>query len=155
MSDEGLHGTTQSGLAAHDFDSAFVATHVARPEDCDELGHVNNAVYVQWLQDMATRHWFHVAPPEMAERFIWVCLRHEIDYREQVLPGEEVILRTWLGPRHGPRFDRYTDIRKADARKPSVQARTTWVMLDRETRRPRRVGDDVLAIFGLDEALLK
>ena len=36
----------------------------ATEQDIDELGHVNNAVWVRWIQDMATAHWYAVAPPE-------------------------------------------------------------------------------------------
>ncbi len=138
-----------SGLGASSFETAFARARVARPEECDELGHVNNAVYVQWLQEIATAHWFTVAPEAMARDHVWICLRHEIDYREPVLPGEQVELRTWLGRRSGPRFDRYTDIRKSGSVKGSVKALTTWVMIRRETGKPVRVGDDVLEAFGL------
>ncbi|MGF1456215.1 MAG: acyl-CoA thioesterase [Alphaproteobacteria bacterium] len=143
---------TQTGLGASSFETAFFLTRTARPEDCDELGHVNNAVYVQWIQDIATAHWFSVAPGPMRDDHVWVCLRHEIDYREPILPGDRVEMRTWLGRRTGPRFDRYTDIRKPGSVKGSVKALTTWVMITRATGRPRRVGDDVLAAFGLDPA---
>lgn len=144
--------TSETGLGAHSFETAFRMNRVAQPREIDELGHVNNAVYVQWIQDVSTRHWFAVAAGPLAENHVWVCLRHEIDYREPVLVGEEVELRTWLGKRSGPRFDRYTDIRKPGSVKGSVKALTTWVMLDRATGRPRRVGDDVLAAFGLEPA---
>ena len=44
----------------------FAATFTARPEDIDELGHVNNAVWVRWIQDVAIAHWLAVAPAEPA-----------------------------------------------------------------------------------------
>lgn len=144
--------TSPTGLGAHSFETAFLMTRTAQPEECDELGHVNNAVYVQWIQDVATRHWFLVASGALAENHVWVCLRHEIDYREPVLPGEHVEVRTWLGRRMGPRFDRHTDIRKPGSVRGSVRALTTWVMIDKASGKPRRVGDDVLEAFGLDPA---
>jgi acyl-CoA thioester hydrolase len=59
---------------------AFEKTITATEADADELGHVNNAVWVRWIQDMATSHWEKVAPAEHRDRYIWVVTRHEIDY---------------------------------------------------------------------------
>ena len=140
----------QTGLGAHAFETAMQFRRTAQASEIDELGHVNNAVYVGWLQDAALGHWYKMAKGPLADDFVWVCLRHEIDYRLPVLPGEEVEIRTWLGKRHGARFDRHTALRKVGARRSSVEAVTTWVMLEKENARPRRVGDDVLEAFGLN-----
>lgn len=145
-----MTGADQSFLGAQDFDTAVVSRRKAQPEDIDELGHVNNAVYVRWVQDAAVAHWFAVAPEEAHERFIWVASRHEIDYLDQVFEGDEVEVRTWLGARSGARFARHTDIRKPGARRAAATAITQWVLLDRERGRPRRVDDDMLRMFGLD-----
>ena len=134
------------------FETARLTTRTARPEEIDELGHVNNVAYVAWVQDAGVGHWRAVAPTAMQANRIWVCLRHEIDYREPVLEGETVEVRTWLGTVAGPRFDRHVDIRKPGAAKFACRAVTTWAMVESATGRPRRVGDDVLAAFGLDAA---
>jgi hypothetical protein len=79
----------------------FTRTFVAAPEHIDELGHVNNTVWVQWIQDMATAHWDAVARPEDSAAFFWVVVRHEIDYRGNVLEGESVTSTTWAPSRCG------------------------------------------------------
>ena len=56
-------------------------------EDFDELGHVNNVVYLRWIQDIATAHWRAAATPAQQERYAWVAHRHEIDYKLPGLPG--------------------------------------------------------------------
>lgn len=136
----------------HSFETARLTTLVAQPSDIDELGHVNNAVYVTWVQDAGVAHWFDKAPDALKARVHWVCLRHEIDYREPVLEGETVEVRTWLGKASGPRFDRHVDIRKPGAKRFSCQAKTSWAMVDSRTGRPLRVGRDVLEAFDLDPA---
>jgi acyl-CoA thioester hydrolase len=120
---------------------------VATAEDSDELGHVNNAVWVRWIQDMATGHWRVAADPAHVDAYVWVVVRHEIDYLRAVLPGERVTGRTWVGeaPR-GARFDRHVEFAGADGR-PRVRARTTWAILDRATGRPLRVPPEVAAPF--------
>ena len=67
--------------------SSFEKSITATKADIDELGHVNNAVWVQWIQDVAVSHWYALAPADYADRYIWVVTRHEIDYLRAVLPG--------------------------------------------------------------------
>jgi len=119
----------------------------ASEDDIDELGHVNNAVWVQWIQTVAVAHWHAVARPGDHDRYVWVVVRHEIDYLRAVLPGETVAGRTWVGeaPR-GARFDRHMEFIGEDGR-PRVRAVTQWAILDRATGRPLRVPPDVVAPF--------
>lgn len=142
-------GKTQ-GIGAVSFKTAFFRPIEPAPDDFDELGHVNNAVYLKWAQETATAHWFLVAPPAMRAAWLWVVLRHEIDYRDPVLPGDRVEARTWLGAAEGARFDRFVDLRKTDAARPAAFVRSTWVLIDARSRRPRRVGADILEAFGVD-----
>jgi len=115
--------------------------------DIDELGHVNNAAWVRWIQDVATAHWRAVSDPAHVEAYVWVVIRHEIDYLRAVLPGETVTARTWVGEApKGARFDRHVEFVGEDG-KPRVRARTTWAMLDRATGRPLRVPGEVAAPF--------
>lgn len=71
-------------------------TFIAGPEHIDELGHVNNAVWVNWIQDIATAHWASVAAPEHQAAYVWVVTRHEIDYRGNVGLGEGVEAETFI-----------------------------------------------------------
>ena len=126
---------------------AFEKRISARAEDIDELGHVNNAAWVRWIQDMATAHWEAGAPRVHRDAFIWVVNRHEIDYLRAVGPGETVTGRTWVAeaPR-GARFDRIVEFFGDDGRL-RVRAKTTWAILDRATGRPLRIPKEVAAPF--------
>jgi acyl-CoA thioester hydrolase len=122
----------------------------ARPEDIDELGHVNNAVWVRWIQDIATAHWETVADPAHVADWLWVVVRHEIDYLRALRLGETVTARTWVGEApKGARFDRHVEFIGEDGR-PHVRARTTWAMIDRATGRPLRVPAELAERFRLD-----
>ena len=125
----------------------FAMRFTARPEDIDELGHVNNAVYIGWLQDIATAHWQAVADPAHVDAYLWVVSRHEVDYLRAIGPGETVEAVTWLaeGPR-GARFDRHVEFVGADG-KPRAIAKTTWAIIDRASGRPLRVPAEVAAPF--------
>ena len=125
----------------------FTLTIAARPEHIDELGHVNNAVWVQWIQDVALAHWYAVADPGHQDAYIWVVVRHEIDYLRAVFEGETVIGRTWVGeaPR-GARFERHMEF-VGDDGKIRVRATTVWAILDKASGRPLRVPAEVIAPF--------
>lgn len=125
----------------------FTTMITAAEADIDELGHVNNAVWVQWIQDVATRHWAAVADPAHVDAYVWVVTRHEIDYRGNVRAGETVTARTWVGeaPR-GARFDRLMEFIGADG-KVKVAAKTTWALIEKASGRLMRVPPDVAAPF--------
>lgn len=127
--------------------NSFTRTFTARSEHIDELGHVNNTVWVQWIQDMATAHWDAVARPEDRTAFFWVVVRHEIDYRGNVSEGAEVRAATWIeGQAMGAKSLRRVEFTDADGKR-LVSAATTWAMLDRATGRLARVRPEVLAPF--------
>jgi acyl-CoA thioester hydrolase len=115
--------------------------------DIDELGHVNNVVYVRWVQEVAAAHWATVAGPALRDRYKWVVLRHEIDYKSPAFRADDLTGVTWVGEHHGPRFERFVQvIRRKDARV-IVEAKTVWCMIDAQTLRPQRIGTDVLQIL--------
>lgn len=125
----------------------FTRIFTALPGHIDELGHVNNTVWVGWVQDIATAHWDAAARAEDLAQCFWVVIRHEIDYRGNIAAGESVTGETWIdGPAQGAKSDRRVDFRNA-AGKVIVSARTTWAMLDRATQRLVRVRPEVLAPF--------
>ncbi|MBA4048638.1 MAG: thioesterase [Sphingomonas sp.] len=125
----------------------FARSFTAAPDDIDELGHVNNAVWVRWIQEIAVAHWETVAPPDHLAAHVWVVIRHEIDYRGNVRLGDTVTGETWVAdPPKGARFDRrvrFTDAAGAVM----VEAVTTWALLDRATGRLLRVRPEVAAPF--------
>ena len=119
----------------------------ARPEDIDELGHVNNAVWVRWIQEVATTHWRATAAPAHVDAFIWVVVRHEVDYLRALKLGETATARTWVPePPKGAKFDRLVEFTGADG-KVMVRARSTWAMLEKVTGRPLRVPPEVASRF--------
>ena len=128
-------------------DWAFTHDVTAAPGDIDELGHVNNAVWVSWIQDIAVAHWHSIAPEEHRDAYIWVVSRHEIDYRGNIKAGEVAHGRTRVsGNPRGARFDREVQF-VDDAGKVLVSALTRWAMLDRETLRPARITAEISAPF--------
>lgn len=125
------------------FEQAIVATEA----DIDELGHVNNAVWVQWIQTVAVAHWAAVADAGHVDAYFWVVVRHEIDYLRAAFAGDRIVARTWVGEApKGARFDRHMEFIRADG-KVCVRAKTQWAIIDKASGRPIRVPPDVIAPF--------
>lgn len=127
--------------------SRFTLTFTALPEHIDRMGHVNNAVWVQWMEALATAHWEAVASAEQQDAYAWLVVRHEIDYRGNIREGESAEATTWVeGPPEGARFERRHEFRN-EAGKLLVSARTQWAMLDLGSGRIMRVPADVAGPF--------
>jgi len=62
-----------------DFRHPYELRVTAVASDIDALGHVNNIVYLRWVQDAAIAHWSALATAEMQQEIVWMVLRHEID----------------------------------------------------------------------------
>jgi acyl-CoA thioester hydrolase len=126
---------------------AFALRRRVEAADLDELAHVNNVVYLRWVQEIATAHWRAIAPPEAVETVAWVARRHEIEYLSPAVLGDDLVVRTWVGVAEGLTFERLTEIRQATTDRMVIRARTLWVPVDRGTGRPRRVGDEIRSLF--------
>ena len=129
----------------------FTRTITAPGSAIDELGHVNNAVWVQWIQDVAVEHWRSVADPAHDAAYVWVVVRHEIDYLRAAFEGETLTARTWVGEApKGARFDRHMEFTGDDG-KLRVRAVTQWAIIDKASGRPIRVPAEVIAPFMDDD----
>lgn len=119
--------------------------------DIDRQGHVNNVAFVRYIQDIAVAHWRALAPDDVQAAFTWVVRRHEVEYLRPAFPGEQLLLRTWVGEPSGATWERFTEVFRAGEDKPLVTARTVWVLLDAATGRPRRVDTALVARFAKSE----
>jgi acyl-CoA thioester hydrolase len=116
------------------------------PDDIDALGHVNNVVYLRWVQDAAIAHWSALTSAAQRQDLAWVVARHEIDYKRPAHDGDRLIARTWVGPASRNTFERHTEIVRSDDRKLVVKARTLWVPIDPRSGRPTTVPADVRSL---------
>ena len=125
----------------------FEMALTAGPGHIDELGHVNNAVWVRWIQQVAVAHWDSVTDSRHRDAYFWVVVRHEIDYLRAAKEGDRIVARTWVGDApQGARFDRLMEFTGADG-KVCVRAKTQWAIIDKALGRPVRVPTEVMAPF--------
>ena len=114
-------------------------------DDIDTLDHVNNLVYVKWMDDIATTHWNFLTKENPLPQYVWVVMRHEIDYLKQAGLGDEITVKTWVGETRGITSIRFMEFYKDSAL--LVKAKTTWAMLDAKTYKPVRIRENVLKVL--------
>ena len=115
------------------------------PRDIDHMGHVNNAVYLRWVQDAVTRYWETVAPAEAVARHLWVALKHEISYRRPAFLEDGLVAEVVAEGMQGARSQFTTFIRRGEELLADV--RSSWCCLDSATLRPARLARDVVERF--------
>ena len=115
------------------------------PGDIDHMGHVNNSVYLKWVQDAVVRYWEKVAPDEAVATHLWVALKHEISYRRPAFL-EDIVVADVIAERvKGARAFFTTIIRRGEEVLAEVQS--IWCCLDASTRKPARLASDVTSRF--------
>jgi acyl-CoA thioester hydrolase len=119
------------------------------PSDIDGLGHVNNVIYLRWVQDIAVAHWRAVASAEDQEKFQWIVVRHEIDYKQPARLGDVILAKTWVGAATRIKFERHTEMLRASDGVLLAKARTVWCPIDALTGKLVSVGSEVRARFSV------
>lgn len=116
-------------------------------KDLDDLNHVNNVQYVQWIQDIAKEHWETRASKEILKTYFWVVIRHEIDYKQQGLLGDELLIQTFVGDHTHVTSQRMVNILNKNTKKILVQAKSTWCLMTYEHKKPVKISQEMLRVF--------
>src|ERR1035438_10095841 len=136
-------GRSRTIMGMNDAVAAFEMAIAVEPADIDELGHVNNVVYLRWVQDRA------VAARDDQEKLWWIVVRHEIDYRQAARLGDGILARTWVGAATRIKFERHTELLRASDGCLLAKARTVWCPIDAATGKPTGVSAAVRAAFSV------
>jgi acyl-CoA thioester hydrolase len=132
-------------------DSAFSISFPVLPTDIDELNHVNNVVYVRWVQEVAAAHWNAMATEQIKSEIVWMLLRHEIDYKNQSFLGDTITGYTWVGEAKGATFERFVKLMKGSVE--LTFSRMVWVMLDAKTLKPKRIDSTMVELLKRSQAI--
>ncbi len=128
----------------------FAYTLIVPQNVIDENGHVNNVVYIQWMQEAAIQHGVSVGY-KTAENIGWFVREHRIEYLLPAFFGEEIEVRTWIAEWKRVRVQRrYEFIRHADG-KVVARGETDWVYVDAKTGRPMAIPGEVKVLFPVVE----
>jgi acyl-CoA thioester hydrolase len=122
--------------------NAFSSTHRIAPEEIDEYAHVNNAVYLQWLDGVAWAHSAFLGLP--LQRCLalrrGMAVRHtRLDYLEAALLDDTLLIATWIVACDGRlRCTRRFDILRITDGKRVLEAEIDYFCLNLDTGKPSR-----------------
>lgn len=125
----------------------YEKTLVVEKKHLDKQKHVNNVQYVQWVQDVAEEHWEKRATAEQVKKYIWVVVKHEINYKKEAFLGDNISLQTYVGEATHVTSVRHVIIKNADNGKLLAEAKTTWCLLDAETKKPSKISNQLKRVF--------
>jgi acyl-CoA thioester hydrolase len=115
-----------------------------RFRDCDALGHVNNAVYLTYLEQARFAHWQRLTGVTGIPRS-FILARVECDYRAQATAGDRLIVHLRVAAVGNASFTFEYQIVNGRTREVVATARTVQVMYDYAAGRPVPVPGDVRA----------
>ncbi|TSE07663.1 acyl-CoA thioesterase [Aquimarina algiphila] len=113
----------------------------------DDMDHVNNVVYLQWVQDVAKKHWESKTDIKLRNTYVWVVLNHFIEYHHPTFENDKITLQTWIDNHRGVKSERHTKIINSTTQQVLVSAKTSWCLLYKETLRPARITDEISTLF--------
>ena len=125
--------------------NVFTLKITVSSKDIDTLKHVNNLVYVKWMDKIATEHYAFLTKDNPLPQYVWVVTRHEIDYLKQAILGDKITVKTWVGETNGITSIRFMNFYKENLL--LVKAKTVWLMLDSKTFKPTRIREKVLKVL--------
>lgn len=121
-----------------------------RHYEMDALGHVNNAVYQNYLEQAAVEH-AQILGYSLAQcqnlGGVFVMRRIEIDYLRPAIADDILEITTWLQQMKGTRAIRRYEIHRVGDVQPLVRAEAIWVWVDWVTMRPRGIPQEILRSF--------
>ena len=115
------------------------------PDDIDHMGHVNNSVYLKWVQEAVIRYWEKVAPSDAVTKHLWVALKPEISYRRPTFLDDIVVADVVADQVQGAKAFFTTVIKRGEV--VLVEVNSIWCCLDSASLRPARLAKDIVSRF--------
>lgn len=125
----------------------FEQTIIVKPSDLDELNHVNNVRYIEWVNDVAKSHWTKLATQDMLQNYFWVLINHQITYKSQAILNDNILLKTFVKSSEGVTSTRIVEIYNNDTQKLLATSETKWCFMDAKTKKPARITSEIINLF--------
>ena len=118
-----------------------------RASDLDQLNHVNNVRYVQWVQDIAEAHWLQNASKTILDNYFWVLVKHTIHYKGQAFLNDNLQIKTFVVKSEGVTSIRHVEMVNLQTNKTIIESETIWCFIDAKTKKPTRITPEVDQLF--------
>ena len=128
----------------------FSKTFEVKAEEIDNLDHVNNVVYVQWVNDIAVEHWTTVASQKLLDTYDWFMIKHNLEYKGAAVLGDLVKIITQVGRATNVRYERLIEIRNAVTDQLLVKSISDWCAVDKKGK-PLKISDELREAFEIKQ----
>lgn len=125
----------------------FEQTIEVAANEIDSLNHVNNVVYVQWVQHIAELHWNKESSEDQKRNYYWVMVQHLIKYKGAALMNDQIYLKTFIKESKGVKSIRIVEIYNAKSKKLLAVSETQWCLISRNTNNPTRITAELESLF--------
>ena len=125
----------------------FEKTLTVASKDLDELDHVNNVRYVQWIQDISKEHWQTCAPNDMQSDVVWVVMNHHISYKGSAVLNDPIKIHTHIQESRGATCIRVVEMHHGITNQLLLRSKTEWCLLNADSLRPIRISEEIKEVF--------
>lgn len=115
--------------------------------DLDDLNHVNNVRYLQWIQDISKEHWQQFASDQIQSAVVWVVMNHNITYKNAAILGDEIKIQTHIAESRGATCIRVVEMFNAITNQVLLRSKTEWCLLNAKSLRPTRISEEIKKVF--------
>ena len=120
---------------------------VVTKADLDQLQHVNNVRYVQWVQDVAEAHWLQNASKDILKKYYWVLVNHTIEYKGQAFLDDNILIKTFVESSEGVSSIRKVEMYNQTSEKLIISSTAKWCLIDAKTNKPTRITKEIAGLF--------
>lgn len=128
----------------------FEKSVTVRKDDLDQLEHVNNVKYVEWIQEVSKEHWEKRVSERIKKEVVWVVLSHHVQYKGQARFGDRILIRTFITETKGAISVRAVEMRNADTNALLVESKTEWCLLSAAQLKPMRISEEIRSLFEIN-----
>ena len=130
--------------------NSFEQLITVREEHLDELRHVNNVQYLQWVQDIAGAHWNSLIQDATTTYGLWLVRSHHIEYKRQAKLGDRLRIHTHVKVTEGFLSERIVRFYLEDTTTLVAQCSTQWCYLDPKSHKLTRIPQAIHQLFQED-----
>ncbi|KYG72160.1 acyl-CoA thioester hydrolase [Roseivirga ehrenbergii] len=125
----------------------YESTFEVTAADLDDMQHVNNVRYLQWVQDVSEAAWTQTAKPKWLEQYKWVAINHFIEYKKPAFLGDKILVKTHVQEHTGVKSNRLVRMFNATTGDLLMQSSSWWCMIDANSLKPTRIPKEVTEAF--------
>ncbi|MFV9551199.1 acyl-CoA thioesterase [Algibacter sp. PT7-4] len=127
--------------------SIYNTTIKVTKKHIDDLNHVNNVHYVQWVQDIAKAHWQSKASNSLQHKYGWFLISHYIEYKSAAFLNDTIRLKTYIDKAEGVTYTRIVEMYNANSNKLLTKSETKWCLINLKTEKPCRIPEEIINLF--------